>query len=536
VQTEVDTTSRKAIELAWDTFRARRRWPSTKDFLLRAIDAGLKVPALQQSPVISLRAGAGEEVRPTFEALLTVQEVRDLLSPLAAVLRQAAQVFVANALTVQERFLPDLHFRDVVGHWDAPDRARMAFGVIRSTASGLFLGSSSSGTDPDDVTFHISFDYLRYEHVADLEDVLSAREGRRPIDPGPYPSGQHLELLQRIYESSKRDQRWPRALSFGLETRSLGYIPQLVSELRPRFVRTEFQATQRHSLELTLEALRFVDPSGDDRRLFAKAVRGIVDIWRAGTGPVDIPVAELAASLGAPPDQLGPIAAVLDASPWCTTGHVKEDGHRGLVLRPGDPVLVLRNAHVNTFEEYMQTWDEERRPAFLPMSFHASTNLADAPGRDAPPVPDLPFGFINRDTYRRVLEADLTELRRTVDAKAWKASLILIGGIIEGALLDVLSRREDLALSELRKKDLSKASLMDLIEAGARLGLVPEPALPFAQCAKDYRDLVHPFRSGASPLRPAVESVRAMLHALELIVKDLDAAMLDGRISRFELA
>lgn len=530
---ELDTTSRKAIEIAWDTFRTRRRWPSTKDFLLRAIDAGLMIADLQQSPAFSLRAGNGEEVRPTFEALLALREVRDLLSPLAAVLRQAASTFIENAL-LRDDGAPDLHFRDVMDHWNDPDRARMAFDVIRSTASGLFLGSRTSGADPDEVTFHIAFDYLRYEHVSDLEDVLRAREGRRRIDPGPYPSGQHLQLLQSIYDYSKREQRWPRALAFGIHARGIGWIPQLASELRPRFVRTEFQATQRHSLELQLEALRFVDPAGDDRALFARAVRGIVDIWRAHSANVDIPLAELAASLGVESDQLGPVVALLESSAWCSLGHA-EDGHRGLVVRPGDPVLVLRNARISSFEEYMATWAEDGHSTSFPLRLRLTSENSDSGNQDSPAVPDLPFAFVKSDTYRRVLERDLVELRRTVAAGAWKASLILIGGIIEGALLDVLSRRVDLAESELPKKKMSSASLMDLIDAGARLGLVPEPALPFAQSAKDYRDLVHPFRSGASPLRPAAEAVRAMLYALELIVTDLDAAMRDGRISRFEL-
>ncbi len=534
MQTDLDATTHTAVKLLWDTFRAHRRWPSTKEFLLRAIDSGLTVQAMQRSPAVSLRAGGGEEVRPSFEALISLPEVRELLAPLPVVLRQGASAFVDQALLVRDHFLPMIHFRDVKNLWKDPSSAKIAFDVLRNTGSGFFLGSSTSGTDPEDISFSISIDYLRYEHVDDLDEILRIREGPRAVDPGRFPSGQHLELLQRIHETSRREQRWPRGLSFAIAMREVGHVPQLASELRSRFVRTEFQPTQHHSVELTLEALPFVDPSGDDRALFARAVRGIIDIWRARPGPVEIPVAELATSLTVTAERLGPVVAFLESSRWCSTGHVKDDTHTNLVLRPGDPVLVLRNASVSTFEEYMNTWDEERDDTFLPASIGPTPEPDGGKGKDAPPVPDLPFDFVKKDTYRRVLESDLEELRRAVAAGAWKASLILIGGIIEGALLDVLSRREDISESQLQKR-MSKASLMDLIAAGVELGLVPAPVLPFAEVAKDYRDLVHPFRSGASPLRAAIESVRAMLHAVELIVKELDAAARDGRLSRFEL-
>jgi hypothetical protein len=355
----------------------------------------------------------------------------------------------------------------------------MAFDVLRSTSSGLFISSHSSGTDPDDVSFHLSIDYLRYEQVADLEDVLTTRSDRRRVDPGPYPSGQHLEVLRQIYESSKRNMRWPRALAFAIEMRRAGYVPQLVSELRPRFVRTEFVATQRHSIQLEVEALRFVDPSGDDRALFTKAVLGIVEIWRGRTGRVDVSVAELATTLGVSPERLAPIVALLDWSRWCSIGQMNGDNHVDLLVTPGDPVLVLRNAHITTFEEYMETWGAERQDAFVSLSLRPTPDLEVPPGENTPPVPDLPFGFVKKGAYRRVLEADFEELRRTVQARAWKACLILIGGILEGSLLDVLSRREDISESQLQKK-MSKASLMDLIEPllSSRPGRFPAQAPP----------------------------------------------------------
>lgn len=149
-------------------------------------------------------------------------------------------------------------------------------------------------------------------------------------------------------------------------------------------------------------------------------------------------------------------------------------------------------------------------------------------------VPEVPLSFVS-ERYRKVLESDLSELERTVTARAWKASLILIGGITECVLLNVLSRREDVTASVL-KKDLSRAALMDLIEAATRLTLLPPRVKPLAEAAKDYRDLTHPSVSAVSPLRPTHAAVKAMIHAFELVATELESARTDGRPSKFESA
>ncbi len=531
-----DSAIDTAIRMLWSFFEAERRWPTRKEFLLRIIDAGFSVASVRRSTEVSLRGGGGEEARPTFAAVVALPEVRELLAPLPLVLRQAASVFAAQALEMPDNRLPTLHFRDVKGHWSNPSDAMTAFNVLRSTGSGFFMGGGASGTDPEDFYFSLSIDTLRYEHVQDLDDVLRVPRYPEVKDAGRFPSGRHLELLRRIFAASQSEHRWPRALGFAVATRDVGHVPQLVTELRPRFIRTEFQPSQRSSLVLTLDALPFVDSSGETRTLLMRAVSSIVDIWRNRSGHVEIALAELAATLGVTTAQLGPAVAFLESSKWCHLGHVTDDSHLHLVVVPGDPELVLRNVGVSTFDEYMNTWDADDADLYSEMLSGSLPRSSDAgEEKDPPTVPDLPAAFIKSEVYKRVFEADLNELRRTLAASAWKSSLILIGGLLEGALLDVLSRREDISEGAMGKK-MGKASLMDLIEAGVELHLVQPSVVPFASVAKDYRDLTHPFRSAVSSLRPAEKAVRAILHALNLVMEDLDAAARDGRISGFELS
>jgi hypothetical protein len=533
ISPDLSDSAAKAVEMLWGFFKAERRWPSRKEFLLRAIDEGLPLVSLRRSSELSLRAGSGDEARPTFAALARLPEVQTLLAPLPRALRQAASVFAAEALAVPDNRLPTLHFRDVRKHWGDSSQAKMAFDTLRSTNSGFFVGGGESGTDPEDFYFSLSIDTLRYEKVEDLDEVLRAPRYPGIKDAGRFPSGKHLELLRRIFEVSRSAQRWPKALEFAIEARTVGYVPQLVAELRPRFVRTEFRASQHSSLVLTLDALPWVDSSGDTRELLARAVAAIVDIWRARSGNVDVPLAELAASLGVSTALLGPAVAFLESSKWCHLSHVTDD-HRGLVVVPGDPDLVLRNIGVSTFDEFMNVWDAEEADGYseiLPGRLPEPATAAD--DQEPPAVPSLCVEFIKSDPYRRVFETDIEELGRTLASRAWKASLTLLGGLLEGVLLDVLSRRVDLTESVMGKT-MARASLVDLIEAGVTLRLVQPSVVPFAIAAKDYRDLIHPFRSSVSALRPSEKAVRAVLHALGLVVEELDAAARDGRVAQFE--
>lgn len=345
-----------AVSLLWNCFKRESRWPSKKEFLLLIDREQLALDTIRSCSRTSFGAGGDEQVSARFEALVTLPEVRELLAPLPAVLRDAAAAFVAQAPLLPDTDRPTLHFRQIKGHWSDPSRARIAVDVLRSTGSGILDGGGSSGGDPDDFWFSLGIDCLQYEHVQTLDEVLRIDRHHGVSDVGQSPTGKHLELLRRIYATSKSEQRWPSALPFAVAARDLGFVPHLARDLGRRFLRDEFQPSH-HSLVLTSQSLPFVDPSGDDRRLFVEAVRGIVDIWRSRNGIIEILLGELASAVHVSAERLGPVAAFLDWSGWCHLGHSSDDSHLHLVIVPGDPELVLRNKNVQTFDEYMSLWN-----------------------------------------------------------------------------------------------------------------------------------------------------------------------------------
>jgi hypothetical protein len=268
-------------------------------------------------------------------------------------------VFIEQALVVPENFLPSVHFRDVQGYWQDPVQARKALQILRGPG-GFFMGGHGSGTDPDDFSFSVTIDSLRYEHVETLGEILELPRYPQARSAGPNPTASHLELMRRIYGASKAEQRWPRALAFAVESRDIGFVPQLVNELRYQFIKGEYSASQYHFLVLTERALPLVDPSGEDQRLFVKAVRGIVELWRDREGNGEIPLAELAASVGISPATLGPVVAFLDSARWCHAAHRTESTHSHVVIVPGEAELVFRNKDITSFAGYLERWDDER--------------------------------------------------------------------------------------------------------------------------------------------------------------------------------
>jgi hypothetical protein len=346
-----------AVQFLWTFFDARGQWPSRKALLLTLDNAGLKMDAIERAS--GLIVDSGDEVRPTFTTLVSLPAVREMLDPVPALFRHAARAFVEQALVVPENFLPSVHYRDIRAYWSNAAQAKKALHILRGPG-GFFQGGHSSGTDPDDFSFSVTIDSLRYEHVGTLDEVLELP--RYPVirNVGLDPSANHLEMLRRIYRESKADQAWPRALAFGIASRDIGYIPQLVNELRPSYVKAEYSPSQHHMLVLTERALPLVDLSGEDQSLFAAAIRSIVELWRAREDNGDILLTEVAASLNVLPERLGPIVAFLDSAEWCHAAHRTDWGHSGLVIVPGEADLVLRNKDVTSFAEYLERWEDER--------------------------------------------------------------------------------------------------------------------------------------------------------------------------------
>ena len=94
----------------------------------------------------------------------------------------------------------------------------------------------------------------------------------------------------------------------------------------------------------------------------------------------------------------------------------------------------------------------------------------------------------------------------------------MCGGLIEGMLLDIAQNRRGQSIN------WDRVSMTDLIRMSGELGLVSEPALRFAEGARDIRDTVHP-RAEVRQGRASQDEAEILLQLVKLIYNDLAARL-----------
>ena len=111
------------------------------------------------------------------------------------------------------------------------------------------------------------------------------------------------------------------------------------------------------------------------------------------------------------------------------------------------------------------------------------------------------FWFVHNDRLRSSLESDWNEVQNIYKQQAWKAIVVLSGGIIEGVLLDTLGSIEDDARaayfrlrSKTTKKPIQKWGFFDLIDVSSELGIIRGASPYFGHAIRELRNLIHPAR------------------------------------------
>ncbi|MGP3958013.1 DUF4145 domain-containing protein [Nonomuraea sp. 3N208] len=102
--------------------------------------------------------------------------------------------------------------------------------------------------------------------------------------------------------------------------------------------------------------------------------------------------------------------------------------------------------------------------------------------------------------YAKILQARLDEARTCTENGCHIAAIIMLGSLLEGVLLDVMSAR--LGQPPQRK------SLHDLIDQARQHGFIGVDVQKFSHALRDYRNLVHPHaqvRMSDPPNRDTVE-------------------------------
>jgi hypothetical protein len=149
--------------------------------------------------------------------------------------------------------------------------------------------------------------------------------------------------------------------------------------------------------------------------------------------------------------------------------------------------------------------------------------------------------LIESDEIRDIVVRDLIELQAAIRFGLAKCTLLLGGTILEAVLVDVLDRNRALASSYMKKRRFpEEASLPDLIAIAGDAALLDAPghlltptSVAIATAVTDHRDLIHPHAEARGRIRIDDATSRAVVHLLNVVVRDLVEAKKRGDIDAY---
>jgi hypothetical protein len=310
--------ARAIVGVLWERFRDAREWPVRRDVILRLDELGIAFDPDREKASGTFLVGDGSEARisASFDALLDVSEVRDLLEPLPALLRNGAARFVSTpGFHDITEGRPFLSWSDIRSLWRTDDQAVLACALIGFAHVPLYFNGVLA--TPHTYRLQCGIETLRYEHVQNLSDVLAVR-GRQAER---YKSADVESLVTRIFGDAVQTRDWPRAVVAAVRHRDVGFVPHLINGAAAPFFWGEFGYGSRDRLKLNVRAFEIVDPTSEKRRLAVDAIRELARVWRE-RGDQLVTTADLAVRVGVSPDVLQPVMLLLSTEPWgrSTTG------------------------------------------------------------------------------------------------------------------------------------------------------------------------------------------------------------------------
>lgn len=137
------------------------------------------------------------------------------------------------------------------------------------------------------------------------------------------------------------------------------------------------------------------------------------------------------------------------------------------------------------------------------------------------------YWFMNDESLKLQLIQDWNEIQRLVEIQAWKSCLILCGGILEGLLVDVLSRHKEKALeiySSKKKKvnsDLTRWNLSELVDVSIDLGIISKSAFHLSQAVREFRNLIHPGKQIRENIIVSKEEALIAINSVKICLREI---------------
>jgi len=137
--------------------------------------------------------------------------------------------------------------------------------------------------------------------------------------------------------------------------------------------------------------------------------------------------------------------------------------------------------------------------------------------------------FIQDPRLAAILRQRLDEVHTCREHGACLATIILLGSILEGALLDVATRFVEAAMRSSRApadgRKVNRWSLSELIDVGHERGWIQSDVQRFSHVLRDYRNFVHPREQQKRDEFPDQDTVSVCWDVVIAALNDLGAAV-----------
>jgi len=520
-----------AIRRIWDHFKRSGGWPTRQGMLVALDEEGVDLDAEVLSLPGASGGASGSDARVSLDWTLAVHlpEVRELLEPLPRLVALALERLLAGDPFSRVQLVP----ADFTAVWGSDERGALAHRVIKATRVRAVPWSSAS-EGPDGFSLTVDHGVLRYERARTLEELLAVSPYGVRTHVGQHPHGKHRLLLKAIHQHLFDALEWPVPVPLAIERRTLGYVPDLLDDLHPAFVRTSFGHSPHDRISLTPRSIAVVDDDGHLQGTILALLHACADTWRRWPEKEPIPLSEIARQTQRSVESLVPAAEYLDWGTWCTVSHGEGKGNLWLSVNE----RVRRGRDIKTWDAYWETFhgDEEPKVAW------ALASSARAPLVQASPHPASPFDgiaglltFLVHDELRAAATRDLADAVEVFRARAWKPCLVAAGCVAETILLDITDRAPQTAATYLKGgKWPDRAGLSDMLGIALAEGLINESTRKMGGLIADFRNLVHPHRARSQNVAHGEQEVRAAAVFLHTLVSNLAAAAESGALMLYE--
>jgi len=148
--------------------------------------------------------------------------------------------------------------------------------------------------------------------------------------------------------------------------------------------------------------------------------------------------------------------------------------------------------------------------------------------------PDF-YALVQDPTLAEILEKRWLEIQKCLDSDAYLAAIILMGSLLEGMLLSVVTRNPKQANQAAgapkdakigKVKPFGKWTLSDLINVAHECGWLQRDVKDFSHELRDYRNMVHPWHQRAKNFHPDDDTCKICWDVVRAAIADLTSALM----------